>query len=96
MPADSAVPAWTLDALLGTVQEALALAKLRAVRPQDLEGLGLILPGIYLSNNFERDVPSVNFSQLVIDNLQTLRANANMPSNAARAVMAAGKVVLSD
>ena len=96
VPADSAAPAWTLDALLGTVQEALALAKLRAVRPKDLEGLGLILPGIYLSTNYERDVPSVNFSQLVINNLEILRADANMMSTAVRAVMATGKAVLSD
>ena len=96
VPADSAVPAWTLDALLRTVQEALALAKLRAVRPQDLEGLGLILPGIYLSNNYERDVPSVDFSKLIMTSLQTLRASANIGSASARAVMATGKAVVSD
>jgi hypothetical protein len=96
VPADSAVPAWTLDALLGTVQEALALAKLRAVRPQDLEGLGLILPGIYLSNNYERDVPSVDFSKLITNSMTALRASANISSASARAVMATGKTVLSD
>ena len=96
VPADSAVPAWTLDALLGTVQEALALAKLRAVRAQDLEGLGLILPGIYLSNNYERDVPSIDFSQLIVSSMTALRAEAHIGNAAARAVMATGKSVLSD
>jgi hypothetical protein len=96
VPADSAVPAWTLDALLGTVQEALALAKLRAVRPQDLEGLGLILPGIYLSNNYQRDVPSVDFSQLITHSMTALRADAKIGNAAARAVMASGKAVVSD
>ncbi len=96
VPADSAAHAWTLDELLGTVQEALALAKLRAVRPQDLEGLGLILPGIYLSSNYERDVPSVDFSKLITQSLQVLRADAHIASASARAVMASGKAVLSD
>ena len=96
VPADSAVPAWTLDALLGTVQEALALAKLRAVRPQDLEGLGLILPGTFLSNNYERDVPSVDFSKLIASSMAALRADAKIANASARAVMASGKAVVSD
>ena len=36
---------WTLDGLVDVVNEAMALARLRAVRPQDLQGLGLMLPG---------------------------------------------------
>ena len=43
----------------------MALARLRAVRPQDLQALGLILPGIFLSNNFKQDVPSVDFSKML-------------------------------
>jgi hypothetical protein len=94
VPADPNADAWTLDALLGSVNEALALAKLRAVRPQDLQGLGLILPGIYLSNNYQRDVPSVDFSKLVARSLASLRAGAQIAT--AHAVMAAGKTMLSD
>ena len=96
VPADSSVDAWSLDALLGTVTEALALAKLRAVRPQDLQGLGLILPGIFLSNNYQHDVPSVDLSKLVAKSLAALRATAGVSSAGARAVMAAGKGVVSD
>ena len=96
VPADTSADAWTLDALLGTVKEALALAKLRAVRPQDLEGLGLILPGIFLSNNYQHDVPSVDFTKLVAKSLAALRDNAQITNAGARAVMASGKVSLSD
>jgi len=95
VPADSSVDAWTLDALLATVNEALALAKLRAVRPQDLSGLGLILPGIYLSNNYRRDVPSLDFSKMVAKSLASLRATAQITGAASSAVMAAGKTIVS-
>jgi hypothetical protein len=57
VPSDLSVDHWTLDDLVDVVNEAMALARLRAVRPQDLAGLGLILPGIFLSNNFKQDVP---------------------------------------
>ena len=73
VPADTSVPNWTLDSLLATVNEAMALARVRAVRPQDLQGLGLLLPGIYLSNNFKQDVPSVDFSKMVLKNLESLK-----------------------
>ncbi len=73
VPADTTVPNWTLDSLLATVNEAMALARLRAVRPQDLQGLGLLLPGIFLSNNFKQDVPSVDFSKMVLKNLDALK-----------------------
>ncbi len=95
VPADPQADAWTLDALLATVNEAIELAKLRTVRPQDLSGLGLILPGIYLSNNYQRDVPSVDFSRMVARNLAALRADAQISSAGALAVMAAGKSVVS-
>ena len=92
VPADPAVPNWTLDGLLDVVNEALALARLRAVRPQDLQGLGLLLPGIFLSNNFKQDVPSVDFSGLLMKNLAIVR-NASQVSGVA--TMALGKTVLS-
>ncbi|HMC14505.1 MAG TPA: hypothetical protein VKI18_02665, partial [Albitalea sp.] len=95
VPADPNADAWTLDALLGTVTEAIALAKLRAVRSQDLSALGLILPGIFLSNNYQHDVPSLDFSKLISNTLNTLRS-AQLSNASAHAVMASGKGVLSD
>jgi hypothetical protein len=44
------------------VNEAMSVTRLRAVRPQNLPGLGLMLPGIFLSNNFKQDVPTFNFA----------------------------------
>lgn len=57
---------WTFDALLDCVNEALDLAKLRAVRPQDLvEGLGLMLPANFLPENPNDDMPSVRINELL-------------------------------
>ena len=61
-------------ALVDVVNEAMALARLRAVRPQDLQGLGLVLPGIFLSNNFKQDVPTVDLRKMIESNLSVLRA----------------------
>ena len=88
VPADPTAPNWTLDSLLATVNEAMALARLRAVRPQDVLGLGLLLPGIYLSNNFKQDVPSVDFSKMVLKNLEVLKAASAQTGS--KATMAMG------
>ena len=93
VPADPALQNWTLDGLLGVVNEAMALARLRAVRPQDVQALGLILPGIYLSNNFKQDVPAVDFSGLLAKNLAILR---NASAVHGSVTMAAGKTLISD
>lgn len=93
VPADPASENWTLDELLGVVNEALALARLRAVRPQDLQGLGLILPGIFLSNNFKQDVPSVDFSVMLAKNLDLLRAATSLGSGTV--TMAAGTTLMT-
>ena len=90
VPADPSADNWTLDALLETVNEAMALSRLRAVRPQDLTGLGLVLPGIYLSNNFKRDVPSVDFAKMLAKNLSVLRAVGGQASETSFMKMAAG------
>ena len=92
VPADPAAQNWTLDGLLGVVDEAMALARLRAVRPQDLQALGLILPGIFLSNNFKQDVPSVDFGGLLAKNLAILRSASEVSGSA---TMALGKTLLS-
>jgi hypothetical protein len=96
VPSDPEAQNWTLDELLGVVDEAMALARLRAVRPQDVEGLGLLLPGLFLSNNFRRDVPSVDFAKLLETNLASIRVAYG--ENTARSFMqmAAGKTVVSE
>ncbi|MEO8280460.1 MAG: hypothetical protein ABI564_12265, partial [Ideonella sp.] len=96
VPHDLSVPNWTLDALLGVVDEALALARLRAVRPQDLQGLGLLLPGLFLSNNFKRDVPSLDFARLVETNLGMLRAAYGQNTANSFMHMAAGTSIVSE
>lgn len=92
VPPDPSADAWTLQALLDTVNEAMDLARLRAVRPQDLTGLGLMLPGIFLSNNFKRDVPSVDFVKMLDKNLSVLRALGGEASANSVMKMASGKL----
>ena len=87
VPADPGVDHWTLDSLLATVNEAMALTRLRAVRPQDLKGLGLLLPGLFLSNNFKQDVPSVDFGKMVAKALVELRVASNVGSGNATMAM---------
>ncbi len=96
VPQDLSIPNWTLDALLGVVDEAMALAGLRAVRPQDLQGLGLLLPGLFLSNNFKRDVPSLDFARLVENNLGMLRAAYGQNTANSFMQMASGTSVVSE
>jgi hypothetical protein len=96
VPADPASEHWSLDELLGVVDEALALARLRAVRPQDLQGLGNLLPGLMLSNNFKRDVPSLDFAGLLERNLAAIRAAYGQNTDKSFMKMAAGKLVASE
>jgi hypothetical protein len=63
---DMSQATWRFEDLLGTVSEAFELAKLRAVRPQDLDGFGSVLPLVYLPDNYTRDVPGVNWNALTI------------------------------
>lgn len=59
---------WHFDDLLDVIHEAWDLAKLRAVRPLDLEGgLGLVLPGSYLPQSYTNDLPSVQMLKLQRD-----------------------------
>jgi len=94
VPSDLSVDHWTLDDLVDVVNEAMALARLRAVRPQDLAGLGLILPGIFLSNNFKQDVPTVDFVKMLEFNLSVLRAASGQNTDASYMKMAAGTTAL--
>jgi hypothetical protein len=94
VPADSSAENWTLEGLVEVVNEAMALARLRAVRPQDLTGLALILPGIILSNNFKQDVPTVDFAALLDRNLALLRVAAGQGSTTTVMKMASGTTSL--
>jgi hypothetical protein len=94
IPADPTADHWTLDALVDVVNEATALARLRAVRPQDLHGLGLMLPGIFLSNNFKQDVPSVDLFKMLTANLTVLRAANGQHSSQSAMTMVAGTTQL--
>lgn len=96
VPADPAAPNWSFDELLGVVDEALALARLRAVRPQDLQGLGNLLPGLMLSNNFKRDVPTLDFATLIEKNLGAIRAAYGQNTAKSFMTMAAGKLIVSE
>jgi hypothetical protein len=94
VPADPSAENWTLDGLIDVVNEAVSLARLRAVRPQDLKGVGLMLPGIYLSNNFKQDVPTVDFAKMLASNLAVLRAANGENSDTSFMKMAAGTTTL--
>ena len=94
VPADPAADNWTLDGLVDVVEEAMSLARVRAVRPQDLKGLGLMLPGIFLSNNYKQDVPSVDFAKMLDKNLSVLRAASGQISAQSYMKMADGTTTL--
>ncbi len=96
VPANPAAEHWSFDELLGVVDEALALARLRAVRPQDLQGLGNLLPALMLSNNFRRDVPSLDFATLLEKNLGSIRAAYGQNTAKSFMTMAAGKAIVSE
>ena len=56
---------WSFDDAIDVVHEAFDLARLRAVRPCDLgSGLGAILPGNYLPQNFTDELPSVRLLEM--------------------------------
>jgi hypothetical protein len=90
VPPDPGADHWTLDGLIEVINEAMALARLRAVRPQDLKGLGLVLPGIFLSSNFKQDVPTIDFLKMLEANLSILRAAGSQNSAQSFMKMAAG------
>lgn len=61
---DPAAGGWLPSQLLATVNEAMDLARIRSVRPQDLDMMGALLPLVYLPNSYTRDVPGVDFGKL--------------------------------
>ncbi len=74
---------WHFDDVLDVIHEAWDLAKLRAVRPRDLEGgLGLVLPGSYLPQSYTDHLPSVQMLKLQRDARERL-ASAVVKNGAA-------------
>lgn len=61
---DPAAGGWLPSQLLATINEAMDLARIRSVRPQDLEMTGALLPLVYLPGSYTRDVPGIDFGKL--------------------------------
>jgi hypothetical protein len=56
---------WQFEQVLDVLHEAWDLARLRAVRPQDLEGgIGALLPGNFLPHTYTDVLPSVTLQKL--------------------------------
>lgn len=58
---DPAATQWRPSEILATVNEAAELTAIRAVRPQELQIAGAVLPLIYLPDNYSPDAPGVDF-----------------------------------
>ncbi|MEN8237968.1 MAG: hypothetical protein ABFR53_02075 [Actinomycetota bacterium] len=61
VPPDPGENTWDFDTLADTVREALDLAKIRAVDPQQLWMAGRFLPALYVAHNVAQDTASINF-----------------------------------
>ena len=70
VPADPAARSWSVDALVGTVQEAMDLARMRAYDIDDLAGVGRFLPAVYLPFNLEAKTPQLNLSAMIAKAVQ--------------------------
>jgi hypothetical protein len=55
---------WDFATLLGSVNEAVDLARLRTLGSQELAPLATLLPGIFLPDTYTCDVPGVRFLEL--------------------------------
>jgi hypothetical protein len=65
VPADPTQSKWSVQTLLETIGETIALAQLRAVGPKEMEVLaGGLLPAVYLPSNLTKDVPSIDLFKL--------------------------------
>ena len=54
---------WDLESMVAILDEALMLSKIRAVHSEQLDGVGQILPAIYLATNARGDTVSTDFSK---------------------------------
>ncbi|MEO5697300.1 MAG: hypothetical protein ABIQ60_09235, partial [Burkholderiaceae bacterium] len=64
VPPDLAAASWSVDDLIATLDEALELARIRGVGPQELNFLGTILPALLLPASLSDDVPGVRLEAL--------------------------------
>ena len=65
VPGDRKAPSWTVDALAGTVRDAMEQARIRALDIDDLDAVGRFLPAIYLPFNIEAVTPSINLASII-------------------------------
>jgi hypothetical protein len=65
VPGDRNAPSWTVEALAGSIREAIALARIRPLDGDDIEGVGRFLPAIYLPFNIKSKTPSVNLAEII-------------------------------
>ena len=73
VPADPSQSKWSVQSLLETIAETIALSQLRAVGPKEMEVLaGGLLPAVYLPSNLTKDAPSVDLFKLRARHASTL------------------------
>ena len=67
---------WQFEQLLDVLHEAWDLARLRAVRPQDLDsGVGALLPGNFLPQNYTGTLPSVTLRRMALTALDKFKSS---------------------
>ncbi len=64
-PTDRAAASWTVEALAGSVREAVALARIRPLDIDDVDAVARFLPAAYLPFNIESKLPALNLSVLI-------------------------------
>ena len=63
---------WDFDALVGCVNEAMDLARLRTLGPAEMAAFSTFLPALYLPDGYTRDTPGLHLREL-LDNVSALR-----------------------
>jgi hypothetical protein len=64
-PTDRTATAWTVEALAGSVREAVALARIRPLDIDDIDAVARFLPAAYLPFNIESKLPGLNLSLII-------------------------------
>jgi hypothetical protein len=64
-PTDRTADRWSVDALVGTVREAVSLARIRPLDIDDIDVAARFLPAAYLPFNIETKLPGLNLAALV-------------------------------
>jgi hypothetical protein len=65
VPGDRGTRSGSVEGLAGTVRDAMALARIRPLDADDLDGVGRFLPAIYLPFNLEAKTPSINLADII-------------------------------